>query len=102
MAWRGRPRWRMRWLLWWRRWFLWLLLGVLVLLMLATLIWLAGRYEASQVQDRLERDASEAVADIRNTLARNAQSLQALQAEIATGIPLGEAELRGEEVAIDR
>ena len=70
----------MRWLLWWRRWFLWLLLGVLVLLMLATLIWLAGRYEASQVQDRLERDASEAVADIRNTLARNAQSLQALQA----------------------
>ena len=62
-----------------RRWGLWGLLVVLVLTMLSTLVWLAGRYEVSQVQSRIERDAADAVSDIRTALTRNAQSLQALQ-----------------------
>jgi two-component system, LuxR family, sensor histidine kinase DctS len=62
-----------------RRWVLWGLLVVLVLSMLSTLVWLAGRYEVSQVQSRLERDAADAVSDIRTALTRNVQSLQALQ-----------------------
>jgi len=62
-----------------RRWALWVLLVVLVLSMLSTLVWLAGRYEVSQVQSRLERDAADAVGDIRTALTRNVQSLQALQ-----------------------
>ena len=62
-----------------RRWVLWGLLVVLVLTMLSTLVWLAGRYEVGQVQSRLERDASDAVSDIRTALTRNVQSLQSLQ-----------------------
>ena len=62
-----------------RRWVLWVLLVVLVLSMLSTLVWLAGRYEVSQVQSRIERDAADAVSDIRTALTRNVQSLQALQ-----------------------
>ena len=62
-----------------RRLVLWGLLVVLVLSMLSTLVWLAGRYEVSQVQSRLERDAADAVSDIRTALTRNVQSLQALQ-----------------------
>ena len=44
------------------------------------MVWLAGRYEASQVQSRLERDTADAVSDIRVALTRNLQSLQALHA----------------------
>ncbi|PIT75126.1 PAS domain-containing sensor histidine kinase [Limnohabitans sp. JirII-29] len=62
-----------------RRWALWLLLVLLVLSMLSTLVWLAGRYEVSQVQSRIERDASDAVSDIRAALTRNVQTLQTLQ-----------------------
>ena len=62
-----------------RRWGLWGLLVVLVLTMLSTLVWLAGRYEVEQVQNRLERDAADAISDIRTALTRNVQSLQALQ-----------------------
>ena len=69
---------RLLWL--WRRWSLWALLLVLVLAVLGTLVWLAGRYEVSQVQSRLERDVSDAGNDIRLALARNVQSLQALHA----------------------
>jgi two-component system, LuxR family, sensor histidine kinase DctS len=54
------------------------MLVVLVVLLLAILVWLAGRYEVSQVQSRLERDATEATSDIRAALTRNVQSLQAL------------------------
>jgi two-component system sensor histidine kinase DctS len=54
-------------------------LVALVLTMLSTLVWLAGRYEVGQEQSRLERDASDAVTDIRTALTRNVQSLQALQ-----------------------
>jgi two-component system, LuxR family, sensor histidine kinase DctS len=62
-----------------RRWLLWVLLVLLVLAMLSTMVWLAGRYEVSQAQSRIERDASDAVGDIRTALTRNVQSLQALQ-----------------------
>ncbi|AMO25360.1 histidine kinase [Ramlibacter tataouinensis] len=58
---------------------MWALLVVLVAGMLTTLVWLAGRYETSEVQSRLERDTAEAVADIRAALTRNVQSLQALE-----------------------
>lgn len=69
-----------RWRGAWRRWSLWTLLVALVISMLATMVWLAGRYEASQVQSRLERDTADAVSDIRVALTRNLQSLQALHA----------------------
>jgi len=62
-----------------RRSGLWMLLVLLVLAMLSTLVWLAGRYEVSQVQSRIERDASDAVSDIRVALLRNVQTLQTLQ-----------------------
>ena len=52
---------------------------MLVAGMLVTLVWLAGRYETSEVQSRVERDTADAVADIRAALMRNVQSLQALQ-----------------------
>jgi two-component system sensor histidine kinase DctS len=70
-----------------RRWSLWLLLVLLVFSMLSTLVWLAGRYEVSQVQTRIERDASDAVTDIRTALTRNAQSLQALQFADRSTVP---------------
>ena len=73
-------RWTRRLLTLWRRWALWGLLAVLVLAMLGTLVWLAGRYEASQVQSRVERDTADAAEDIRSALARNVQSMQALNA----------------------
>jgi two-component system sensor histidine kinase DctS len=60
------------------RWSLWTLLIALVAVMLVTLVWLAGRYETSQVQSRLERDTADAINDIRAALTRNVQSLQAL------------------------
>jgi len=70
-----------RWRGAWRRWSLWTALVLLVVSMLATMVWLAGRYEASQVQSRLERDTADAVSDIRTALTRNLQSLQALPAD---------------------
>ena len=39
-----------------RRSVLWGLLVVLVLSLLVTLVWLAGRYENSEIENRLERD----------------------------------------------
>ncbi len=62
-----------------RRRVLWSLLVALVVALLVLLVWLAGRYEASQVQVRLEHDATEATSDIRTALTRNVQSLQTLQ-----------------------
>jgi two-component system sensor histidine kinase DctS len=55
------------------------LLVALVVSMLGTLVWLAGRYEGSLIQTRLERDTAEIVTDIRTGLARNVQGLEALQ-----------------------
>ena len=62
------------------RWSLWALLIGLVAALLVTLVWLAGRYEASQVQSRLDRDTTDALSDIRSAFTRNVQSLQALHA----------------------
>lgn len=67
-----------RWRGAWRRWSLWTALVLLVVSMLTTLVWLAGRYETSQVQSRLERDTVDAVSDIRTALTHNLQTLQAL------------------------
>ncbi len=69
-----------------RRRILWGLLVTLVVALLAILVWLAGRYEAGQTQIRLDRDAAEAVSDIRAALTRNVQSLQALQYALGTGV----------------
>ncbi|RGE46475.1 PAS domain S-box protein [Comamonas testosteroni] len=69
--------WR-RWRLAWRRWSLWTVLVLLIVSMLVTMVWLAGRYEASQVQDKLERDTANAVGDVRAALSRNLQDLLAL------------------------
>ena len=71
--------WR-RWRMAWKRWSLWTLLVALVVSMLVTMVWLAGRYEASQVQEKLERDTANAVGDIRAALGRNLQDLLALNA----------------------
>ena len=60
-----------------RRRGLWAALTVLVALLLVMLVWLASRYEASQLQDRLEADAAEAVSEIRIALNRNVQTFQA-------------------------
>lgn len=73
-------RWTRKLMSIWRRWSLWALLLVLVLAVLGTLVWLAGRYEASQVQSHMERDVSDAANDIRSALGRNVQSMQALHA----------------------
>jgi len=67
-----------------RRFVLWALLLALVLALLGTLVWLAGRYETSQIEARLERDAAESVLDIRNGLTRHIQSFQALQSSSPT------------------
>ncbi|HSV34038.1 MAG TPA: PAS domain S-box protein [Ramlibacter sp.] len=66
------------------RWTLWIVLITLVAALLVTLVWLAGRYEASQVQSKLERDTADALGDIRSALTRNVQSLQALHSDTAT------------------
>lgn len=62
-----------------RRFSLWLALFGLVVALLVTLVWLAGRYEASQYQAELDRDTADAVTDIRNGFNRHIVSLQTLQ-----------------------
>ena len=62
-----------------RRLSLWLALLVLVVALMGLLVWLAGRYESSLVQSRLEDNAAEAAVDILSGLNRNLQALQALQ-----------------------
>ena len=63
---------------------LWAALMALVVAVLVTLVWLAGRYEISQLQAELERDTADAVSDIRISLSRDVQTLQALQAQHAS------------------
>ncbi|OYU31887.1 MAG: PAS domain-containing sensor histidine kinase [Comamonadaceae bacterium PBBC2] len=63
---------------------LWAALMALVVAVLVTLVWLAGRYEISQLQAELERDSADAVSDIRIGLSRDVQALQALQAQHVT------------------
>jgi two-component system sensor histidine kinase DctS len=62
-----------------RRFSLWLALVGLVVALLVTLVWLAGRYEASQYQAELDSDTADAVTDIRNGFSRHIVSLQTLQ-----------------------
>jgi uncharacterized membrane protein YgaE (UPF0421/DUF939 family) len=57
-----------------RRFSLWFALVGLVVALLITLVWLAGRYEASQYQAELERDTADAVTDIRNGFSRHNKS----------------------------
>ena len=64
-----------------RRISLWIALVGLVVALLVTLVWLAGRYEASQYQAELDRDTADAVSDIRGSLGRHVLSLQNLQAK---------------------
>jgi len=64
-----------------RRFSLWIALVVLVVALLVTLVWLAGRYEASQYQAELNRDTADAVSDIRNGFGRHILILQNLQAK---------------------
>jgi two-component system sensor histidine kinase DctS len=58
---------------------LWLALIALVLALLIVLVWLAGRYETSQLQANLDRDTADAVNDFRRQMTRQSQSLQGLQ-----------------------
>ena len=67
-----------RWRVAHTRLWLWALLVLLVAAMLAALVWLAGRYETSQEQARVERDTADASNDVRAALTRNVQTLQAL------------------------
>ena len=72
------PPWFTRWRWGPTRLSLWALLVLLVAGMIATLIWLAGRYETSQELAQLDRDDGNAVNDIRQALTHNVQTLQAL------------------------
>lgn len=87
-----------------RRSVLWILLLALLVTLLGTLVWLAGRYEASQIQSRLERDAAETVTDIRAGLTRNIQGFQALHASERTpdAWPMPAAEMLREHREIMR
>ncbi|HVZ47098.1 MAG TPA: ATP-binding protein [Ramlibacter sp.] len=62
------------------RWLLWGVLAFLLIALVGTVVWLAGRYETSRAQASVERDAADALGDLRSALTRNLQSLQALQA----------------------
>ena len=64
-----------------RRISLWFALVALVVALLVTLVWLAGRYEASQYQAELESDTVNAVGDIRRSLNNHALTLQSLNAK---------------------
>jgi PAS domain S-box-containing protein len=58
----------------WRRWSLWGLLGVLVVRCWSRWSGWPARYEASQAQSNVERDAADALSDIRSALTRNVQT----------------------------
>ncbi len=50
----------------------------LVAVLLAVLVWLAGRYEMARQQQHLDDDAAQVASDVRLGLGRNLQGLQAL------------------------
>ena len=81
-----------------RRSVLWGFLVALVLLLLAALVWLASAYENSNIENRLERDALEAVLDIKGGLNRNIQSLQALHAPLAKDQSLDDWQTRSAQL----
>ncbi len=61
-----------------RRTWLWVLLLILLAVLMASLVWLVGRYEQTRFEDQLELSANDLASDIRAKLARDAQRLQAL------------------------
>jgi two-component system sensor histidine kinase DctS len=61
-----------------RRNLLWMILVLLVLSLLLTLVWLAGRYELEKLQIQTNRDASDGVSDLRTGLNRNLHALESL------------------------
>jgi two-component system, LuxR family, sensor histidine kinase DctS len=65
----------------WRRGSLWLLLFALVGLLVGTVVWLGGRYEASQLLAQVERDAADATEQLRSALHRQGQDLLAIHAD---------------------
>jgi two-component system sensor histidine kinase DctS len=67
-----------------RRISLWVALVGLVVALLVTLVWLAGRYEASQYQAELDRDTADAVSDIRSSFGRHVLNLQSLHTKPLT------------------
>ncbi len=67
-----------RWHHSWRRWSLWSALVLLVAATLVTQVWLAGRYEVSEVQQRLDREAADAVGDIRTAFNKNINQLRSM------------------------
>ncbi len=75
----------------WQRWFLWVMLAILVLALLVTVVWLAGRHEVEQAQTALDRDTVDAVSDLRSGLQRNAQTLRA---SLAGGVKREEWQLQ--------
>ncbi|MDM0014110.1 PAS domain S-box protein [Variovorax sp. J22P168] len=50
---------------------------MLVLALLVTVVWLAGRHEVEQTQSVLDRDTADAVSDLRDGMQRNVQTLRA-------------------------
>jgi two-component system, LuxR family, sensor histidine kinase DctS len=61
-----------------RRSLLWAALVSLVLSLLMTLVWLAGRFEVEKLQMQTDRDASDAVSDLRSGLGRNLHLLESI------------------------
>ena len=82
-----------------RRNLLWAALVVLVVFMLLTLVWLAGRFEVEKLQLQTDRDASDAVSDLRNGLNRN---LSALETIIPIGMNSGRWVTQAEWLLRDR
>ena len=82
-----------------RRNLLWAALLVLVVSMLLTLVWLAGRFEAEKLQLQTDRDASDAVSDLRNGLTRN---LRALETIIPIGMTSAQWSAQAERLLRDR
>ena len=79
-----------RWHHSWRRWSLWSALVLLVAATLVTQVWLAGRYEVSEVQQRLDREAADAVGDIRTAFNEQAAAGAASwQSDTRTAAQLG-------------
>ena len=58
-----------------------MLLAILVMALLVTVVWLAGRHEIEQAQATLERDTADAASDLRSGLQRNSQTLRATLAD---------------------
>lgn len=69
-----RPR---RWRRWRRTW-PWVLLVALLLVAQVLLLWLTANYEQTRAQEQVELAAASAAADVRQALAGDLQSLQAL------------------------